>query len=86
MDLYGRDLITTQDWSIDELIATMKLAEKLKDIRRKGKLPPKVLERKIFFMVFWAPSTRTRGAFEAGMSLLGGHALYIDAMTTRLRT
>ncbi|MCK4477047.1 ornithine carbamoyltransferase [Candidatus Bathyarchaeota archaeon] len=86
MDLYGRDLITTQDWSIDELIATMKLAEKLKDIRRKGKLPPKVLERKNFFMVFWAPSTRTRGAFEAGMSLLGGHAPYIDAMTSRLRT
>jgi ornithine carbamoyltransferase len=86
MDLYGRDLITTQDWSIDELVATVKLAGKLKEMRKKGKLPPKVLDRKNFFMVFWAPSTRTRGAFEAGMNLLGGHAPYIDVMTTRIGT
>ena len=48
MDLYGRDLITTQDWSIDELVATMKLAGKLKEMRKKGKLPPKVLDKKFF--------------------------------------
>jgi ornithine carbamoyltransferase len=84
--LYGKDLITTQDWSFDELLETMKVAEKLKTIRRKGKLPPKILERKIFFMVFHAPSTRTRGAFEAGMELLGGHASYIDIASTRLVT
>lgn len=64
----------------------MKLAEKLKRIRRGGKLPPKTLERKNFFMLFWAPSTRTRAAFEAGMELLGGHAAYIDVITTRIGT
>jgi len=84
--LFGRDLITTQDWSIDELLATMKLAERLKSIRKKGKLPPETLERKSFFMLFWAPSTRTRAAFEAGMELLGGHAAYIDVATTRIGT
>jgi ornithine carbamoyltransferase len=82
--LFGRDLITTQDWNIDELVTTMKLAEKLKRIRKEGKLPPKTLERKNFFMLFWAPSTRTRAAFEAGMELLGGHAAYIDVATTRI--
>ena len=84
--LFGRDLITTQDWSIDELLVTMKLAEKLKKIRKDGKLPAKTLERKSFFMLFWAPSTRTRAAFEAGMELLGGHAAYVDVATTRLGT
>jgi ornithine carbamoyltransferase len=84
--LFGRDLITTQDWSIDELLTTMKLAEKLKSIRKRGKLPPKMLDRKSFFMLFWAPSTRTRAAFEAGMELLGGHAAYIDVATTRIGT
>jgi len=84
--LFGKDLITTQDWSIDELLATMNLAEKLKNIRKKGKLPPKILDRKSFFMLFWAPSTRTRAAFEAGMELLGGHAAYIDVATTRIGT
>lgn len=83
--LYGRDLITTQDWSVDELIETMELAERFKEIIRGGKRPPKILERKNFFMVFYAPSTRTRGAFEAGMGLLGGHAPYIDVTTTRIR-
>jgi ornithine carbamoyltransferase len=82
--LFGRDLITTQDWSIDELLDTMKLAEKLRRIRKDGRLPAKTLERKSFFMLFWAPSTRTRAAFEAGMELLGGHASYIDVATTRI--
>ena len=83
--LYRRDLITTQDWSVDELIETIELAERFKEIIRGGKRPPKILERKNFFMVFYAPSTRTRGAFEAGMGLLGGHAPYIDVTTTRIR-
>jgi len=82
--LYGRDLITTQDWSVDELTETMDLAKRFKEIIRGEKRPPKILERKNFFMVFYASSTRTRGAFEAGMGLLGGHAVYIDVTTTRL--
>lgn len=85
MELYGKDLITTQDWSIDELKSAIKLAEKFKHIIRSGERPPKILERKNFFMVFYAPSTRTRGAFEAGMELLGGHAPYIDVTTTRVK-
>jgi len=35
-------------------------------------------------MLFYAASTRTRGAFEAGTALLGGHAAYIDVSTTRI--
>jgi ornithine carbamoyltransferase len=82
--LFGRDLITTQDWSIDELTQALDLANKLKSARKHGKLIPKFLERKSFFMLFYASSTRTRGAFEAGTALLGGHAAYIDVSTTRI--
>ncbi|MEM3507266.1 MAG: ornithine carbamoyltransferase [Candidatus Bathyarchaeia archaeon] len=85
MELYGRDLITTQDWSIEELKSAIELAENFKRIRRSEEPFPKILERKNFFMVFYAPSTRTRGAFEAGMELLGGHAPYIDVTTTRIK-
>lgn len=84
-ELYGRDLITTQDWSIDEIWATIELAKKLKTMIKKGNLPPRILDRKNFFMVFYAPSTRTRGAFESAMSILGGHAPFIDVSTTRLK-
>ena len=83
VDLAGRDLITTQEWSVDELKATLKLARELKAKYRRGRVPP-LLRNKTFFMLFYAPSTRTRAAFEAGMTYLGGHAQYIDVSTTRL--
>jgi len=83
VDLAGRDLITTQDWSLDELEATLKQARDLKSKYRRGRVPA-LLRNKTFFMLFYAPSTRTRAAFEAGMTYLGGHAQYIDVSTTRL--
>lgn len=83
VDLAGKDLITTQDWSLDELRATLKVARDLKAKYRRGRVPH-LLRDKTFFMLFYAPSTRTRAAFEAGMTYLGGHAQYIDVSTTRL--
>lgn len=83
VDLAGKDLITTQDWSLAELEATLKLAKQLKLKYKRGRVPP-LLRNKTFFMLFYAPSTRTRAAFEAGMTYLGGHAQYIDVSTTRL--
>lgn len=81
--LYGKDLITTQNWTVDELNATLKLAKQFKRQHKRGKVPP-LLRNKTFFMLFYAPSTRTRAAFEAGMTYLGGHGQYVDVSTTRL--
>ena len=83
VDLSGRDLITTQDWSIEEIQTLLKLAKELKSKYHRGRVP-QLLTNKTFFMLFYAPSTRTRAAFEAGMTYLGGHAQYIDVSTTRL--
>jgi ornithine carbamoyltransferase len=83
VDLAGKDLITTQEWSIEELEATLKLARELKMKYKRDRIAP-TLRNKTFFMLFYAPSTRTRAAFEAGMTYLGGHAQYIDVSTTRL--
>ncbi len=83
VDLAGKDLITTQDWSLEELDATLKLARDLKVKYHRGRVPH-LLADKTFFMLFYAPSTRTRAAFEAGMTYLGGHGQYIDVSTTRL--
>ena len=76
-------MITTQDWSIEELVATLKTAKDLKRQYNSRRVKP-LLKDKTFFMLFYAPSTRTRAAFEAGMTYLGGHAQYIDVFTTRL--
>jgi ornithine carbamoyltransferase len=83
VNLSGRDLITTQDWSIEEIQATLRLAKDLKAKYHRGRVPH-LLTNKTYFMLFYAPSTRTRAAFEAGMTYLGGHAQYIDVSTTRL--
>jgi len=82
-DLSGRDLITTQEWTVDELEATLRLARSFRYKHRKDRTVP-LLRDKTFFALFYASSTRTRAAFEAGMTYLGGHAQYIDASTTRL--
>ncbi|HDN01437.1 MAG TPA: ornithine carbamoyltransferase [Candidatus Bathyarchaeota archaeon] len=85
-DLRGRDLITTQEWSIDEIRTAMNLARELKHtVYTKGLDGlPKYLERKTFVMLFFAPSTRTRSAFETGMTMLGGHAQYVESRMTRV--
>jgi ornithine carbamoyltransferase len=85
VELYGRDFITTQDWSVDELMGTLDVADKLQKIVKRGDRPPSILDRKNFFMVFYAPSTRTRGAFEAATVILGGHPAFIDVSTTRIK-
>jgi ornithine carbamoyltransferase len=85
-ELTGKDLITTQEWSVDELRIALNLAKEFKWVAHYygvSKIPP-VLERKTFFMLFFAGSTRTRAAFEAGMTYLGGHAQYIGAQETRI--
>ncbi len=82
-DLSGRDLITTQDWSVEELEAPLRLARNFREKHRKDHVIP-LLRDKTFFALFYASSTRTRAAFEAGMTYLGGHAQHIDASTTRL--
>ena len=82
--LYGRDLITTQDWKVEEIEETLRIATKFKRMYRRGEKLPEPLERKNFFMVFYGSSTRTRAAFEAGTTLLGGHAAFIDVSTTRI--
>ena len=81
--LIGKDLITTQDWSIEELKLALKTASDFKEKYPRGAVPH-LLQNKTFFMLFYAPSTRTRAAFEAGMTYLGGHGQYIDVSTTRL--
>lgn len=55
----------------------------LKAMLRRGERHEPLLG-KTLAMLFEQPSTRTRVAFEAGMSQLGGHALFLTAADTQL--
>lgn len=68
---------------MDEIRATMELARELRTIfDKRGRLPD-LLDKKTFIMLFYAPSTRTRSAFETAMTLLNGRAQFITSEMTR---
>ena len=71
--LVGRDFIETLDWTVEEIDETLAVAGELKAAFRNGE-PDRLLPDKTLFMLFLDKSTRTRNAFESGMTQLGGHA------------
>ena len=76
--LRGRDLVSAADLAADEIGALFGLAASLKAeyvAERRHAEPP--LERRTLAMLFQKPSLRTRVTFEAGMTQLGGHAIYL---------
>jgi ornithine carbamoyltransferase len=81
--LAGRDLITTDEWTRDELDTVFDVAFDLKRRRALGELHP-LLRDKVLAMLFFFSSTRTRVSFEAGMAQLGGHAQFIESRTTQI--
>ena len=81
--LRGRDMITTQEWTKDELDTVMDVATDLKRKRALGE-SHRYLEDKVLAMLFFFSSTRTRASFEAGMAQLGGHAMFLDSTTTQI--
>jgi ornithine carbamoyltransferase len=81
--LAGRDYIETLDWTIDEIEEALAVSSELKDAFKNGR-PHRLLPDKTLFMLFLDKSTRTRNAFESGMTQLGGHAVYLDAEKTQV--
>src|SRR5512135_1029582 len=82
-DLRGRDLISLQDWTPEEIETVLDVAFRLKRERALG-IPHPLLRDKVLAMLFFFSSTRTRASFEAGMAQLGGHAQFIESRTTQI--
>ncbi|MEM0084843.1 MAG: ornithine carbamoyltransferase [Candidatus Methanomethylicia archaeon] len=78
MSLKGKDLLTLQEFTPEELWKMMKLAEKLKEEYYAGEKVKPLLKGKTLAMIFQKPSTRTRISFEVAMQQLGGNSLYLN--------
>ncbi|HNW84119.1 MAG: ornithine carbamoyltransferase [Candidatus Cryosericum sp.] len=74
--LKGRDFLSTNDWTDEELDTLLEVAFDLKKQKALG-IPHRLLEDKTLFMLFRDKSTRTRNSTEAAMTQLGGHAHYL---------
>jgi len=81
--LRGRDLISNQDWTKDEIDTVIDVALDLKRRRALGE-EHGLLRDKVLAMLFFFSSTRTRASFEAGMAQLGGHAQFMESKTTQI--
>lgn len=73
--LKGRDCLTIQEFTPNELTSILTLARELKSSLKSGEQVRPLLAGKSLGMIFQKPSTRTRVSFEVGMRQLGGGAL-----------
>jgi len=85
VDLYGRDFICTQDWKVEELMAALELAARMKRDRFSERWTS-ILKYKTFLMFFYNPSVRTRISFEAAATELGGHSQFMTPSAGRFKT
>ncbi|MFA6271705.1 MAG: ornithine carbamoyltransferase [Patescibacteria group bacterium] len=72
--------LTLKDYSKEDILEIIRKAQEIKaNPERYGD----VLKNKTLIMLFQKTSTRTRLSFEAGMTQLGGHAIFLDSRTSQ---
>ena len=72
----GRSLLSTKDYSKEELMYLIEFAEHLKEMKKKG-VPHRYLEGKNICLLFEKTSTRTRAAFTVAATDLGAHPEFL---------
>jgi ornithine carbamoyltransferase len=76
--LKGRSFTRIADWSSEDLLQVLDLADELKR-RQQAREEHHLLPGRTLGMIFQKPSTRTRVSFEVGIYQLGGIGLYLSA-------
>lgn len=79
----ARHFLTLNDMTTGELEQLLDHASRLRDEWRAGKTRDS-LKNRVLAMIFEKSSTRTRVSFEAGMTQLGGAALFLSPRDTQL--
>ena len=83
MTLRGRDFVSMDDFSPEEVRFVLDTGVDLKRRAKAGDRPA-LLTGKVLAMIFEKPSLRTRVTFEVGMWELGGHAVYLAPQDVQL--
>ncbi|WP_017754619.1 ornithine carbamoyltransferase [Calidifontibacillus oryziterrae] len=81
--LHVNDLLTLRDLTKDEIMELIHTGIELKKLHKAGQHLD-VLKGKTMGMIFEKSSTRTRVSFEAGMTQLGGHAIFLSTKDSQL--
>ena len=83
MNLKGRSFLKLLDFSTEEILGLIDLAEELKAKKKKG-ISTEVLHGKNIALIFEKTSTRTRCSFEVAAHDLGMHATYLDPSASQI--
>jgi ornithine carbamoyltransferase len=83
--LKGRDFLRVADWSGEELLAVLDLADRVKDERKRYVDEPLLPGRSVGLFLE-KPSLRTRVSFELAVEQLGAHAVYLTGPEIGLGT
>lgn len=78
-----RHFLTLSDFTPVELLAVIGRAIELKALQKRGEIF-EPLKNRTLAMIFEKSSTRTRVSFEAGMTQLGGHSMFLSPNDTQL--
>lgn len=76
-----KNLLSLGELTSEEILLILDLADKIK---RNPLEYSAILKNKTLLMIFEKPSLRTRVSFEAGMTQMGGHAIYYNVSTSPL--
>jgi ornithine carbamoyltransferase len=74
-----KHLICLKTWSPEQIRQVLDLAN---DVKVAPEKYADAMKRKTLLMIFEKPSLRTRLSFEAGMTQMGGHAIYYNTATS----
>ena len=77
MTLKGRSFLTLKDYTPEEILYLIDLAEELKEKKKQGIMHDSLVGKNIV-LIFEKTSTRTRCAFEVAAYDLGMHVTYLD--------
>ncbi len=81
--LRGRSLLTTHDWSNDELNAVLALAARFQRLDRDG-ASTALLPNELAYAMFFDNSTRTKSAWAGAAARLGMQPVIVDGSSTQV--
>jgi knotted carbamoyltransferase YgeW len=81
--LFGRSLLTTHDWSTDDLITLLAVAARLEALDRAG-AGLQLLRGELAYAMFFDNSTRTKSAWAGAAARLGMHPVIVDGSSTQV--
>ncbi len=74
--IYGKDFLTLLDFSEEQILGILDLAQELKDMKKNG-IPHRLCEGKNIALIFEKHSTRTFSSFNVAANDLGMSATFL---------